>query len=172
MGAKRTKRLPTIERLRESLRYDPVTGALYWIRKAGNYPPGSPAGRLDPKDGYKSLQIDWVGILCHRVCWALHTGAWPKEQIDHINGDKSDNRIENLREATHAQNMRNKRGWGKSGVKGVCWIEADQKWRANIGLGRKVIYLGQFDTIEEATAVYIEAADRIQGEFALHRRNA
>ena len=99
------------------------------------------------------------------------TGEWPALEIDHINLDPADNRFCNLREATKAQNKRNTRKYcnNTSGTKGVFRMRYPNgrfKWRAQIGFNGNIKYLGSFDTIEEAAAVYTIAAKERFGEFA------
>lgn len=104
----------------------------------------------------------------HRLAWLIVTGRWPEHTIDHINGDPSDNRFCNLREATAAENLRH-RGImksNKSGVKGVHWFKQYNKWRAIIVARGKQIFLGHFDNIEDAKAAYRQAAVELHGEFA------
>lgn len=158
---------PTVARLRECFTYDPETGLLLWAIQAGRASVGYPAGNIKSL-GYLGVQLDKVPLLVHRIVWAMEHGEWPENQIDHIDGCRSNNKLENLRPASHSQNMRNKVGWGKSGVKGVCWIEGDKKWRASLGVGKSVRYLGQFETIEEADMAYRLAAQAQQGDFAYH----
>lgn len=108
-----------------------------------------------------------VRILAHRLAWALHFGRWPDQAIDHINGDRTDNRIANLRLATVAENTRNgkRRSTNTSGYKGVSLTENGQ-WRATIVAGGRQSYLGRFSTAEDAHAAYVKAASRLHGEFA------
>lgn len=96
------------------------------------------------------------------------TGSWPKGVIDHINGDPSDNRFSNLREATQSQNCANARKSknNTSGVKGVHWDRVNKKWRATIMHKRRQITIGRFDTIKQAAAAYEAKAAALFGEFA------
>lgn len=94
------------------------------------------------------------------------TGAWPKHQIDHRDLNSLNNRWGNLRAATQSQNQANKPPRGKSGVKGVFWHAKNKKWFSMITKDRKNIYLGTFDTIAEAAAIYALAAKDLHGEFA------
>lgn len=99
------------------------------------------------------------------------TGAWPANQIDHINLDKRDNRWANLREATGSQNAMNRCGRAASGFKGVCLIRDPRKagrtpWQASIMKEGKRRRIGQYATVEEAGAAYEQAAHQLHGEFA------
>ena len=107
-------------------------------------------------------------FTAHRIIWEMMRGPIPLGiEIDHINGNAHDNRIDNLRLATHAQNMLNKRihGNNTSGIKGVSFDKHRQKWRANIQMGHKAKHLGRFDTRELAAAAYAVASVELHGEF-------
>jgi hypothetical protein len=105
----------------------------------------------------------------HRLIWFMHHGTWP-EAIDHINGDKQDNRIENLRECTQLENCYNQkiRKQNTTGVKGVGWRPDKKKFRARIIVNGTEICLGHFKTLEEAAVVVKEARIKHHGEFANH----
>jgi hypothetical protein len=159
-------RNPSIERLRELLSYDPVSGVISWRvpgpgRRRGN------AGHQVP-GGYLHIGIDRKVHYGHRIAWALHYGAWPDALIDHIDGNPANNCIENLRTATRAQNNRNKKigSLNTSGIKGVRWDAPTKKWRAQIKVDYKTIWLGNFDTKEDAARAYLSAAEKHFGEFA------
>lgn len=149
----------TYDRLREVLNYDATTGVFTWRTKTSRKViVGREAGSLT-RHGYVSIRIDGKAYYAHRLAWCYMHGDWPDAEIDHINGDKTENHISNLRQATRKQNMENRvQPIGASGYRGVCWLEANQKWRANIVHNRKNIYLGLFSTAEEASAAYREAA--------------
>lgn len=154
VGSKAFTRLP-IEVLRASVSYDATTGM---FRRDGK-----PIGSIDPR-GYRVLTVAKKSLLGHRVAWAMHYGEWPSKQIDHINGVRHDNRIENLRTATAAENGRNrKRGSAnRSGFKGVWWSKSNKKWVAAI----RGQHLGSFDRAEDAHAAYKKAALAQFGTFA------
>lgn len=122
---------------------------------------GKPAGSKH-SEGYIKVSIYGVLFLAHRVAWLLHYGELPKfpeYEIDHINGDRTDNRIENLRAVTSLENKQNL-GLSinnKSGIKGVCWSAAAGKWQAQIRLSGKTKYLGVFDTIKNAAEARLSA---------------
>jgi hypothetical protein len=98
----------------------------------------------------------------------LAHGEWPAAQIDHVKGDKDDNRLVNLRQASNAQNNRNvkKKSSNTSGFKGVCWDKERSLWMASICVDRRQKTLGRFGTPEEAYSAYVTAARTFHGEFA------
>jgi hypothetical protein len=102
----------------------------------------------------------------HRVIWKLHTGNEPGAHLDHIDGDKLNNRIENLREVSAEENARNKPKPknNRSGFKGVCW-EQGRGWKAYITAGGRQIKIGRFKRLEDAVAARHAAAERLHGEF-------
>lgn len=124
--------------------------------------------RAKDSNGYIRVNVNGVSIAGHRVVWALHHGRWPVGPLDHINGNPSDNRIENLREATPSQNGANKRLDGRktniSGHRGVTI--SGNRFKADIRICGARIHLGRFDTLEEAGAAYREATLKYFGEFS------
>jgi len=118
--------------------------------------------------GYRRICIDNRVYLAHRLAWLYMTGEWPKHQIDHINGNKNDNRHVNLREATNSENMRNtgKRSDNSSGFKGVYWNSEKMRWSAQISYNGRHKSLGTFDTAEEAHVAYRSASEKLHGQFA------
>ena len=156
----------TADRLRELLRYDADTGLFVWLVCTSNRARiGSVAGR-SRHDGYRIIGVDGRYYLAHRLAWLYVRGSWPPDHLDHIDGDPSNNRIANLREASPLQNRANariRRDSG-SGFKGVRkeW----NRWSARITIDRKEIHLGAFATPEEAYAAYCRAAEKARGRFA------
>lgn len=106
----------------------------------------------------------------HRLIWLYMIGEWPKDQVDHRDTDKTNNRWSNLREATVAQNSHNvsKRSRNKSGYKGVSKHTQTGRWEAKIAVSGKHKYLGLFANKEDAVAAYAAAASQMHGEFARH----
>lgn len=171
--------LPTPEQLRQLLRYEPETGKLFWKKRplsmftsnrAGNAWNSRFAGKealsSAHNTGYFCGGILGKVFLAHRVAWAVYYGEWPREEIDHINGDRKDNRISNLREASRLENSRNaaRRSDNSSGLKGVGVHKG--QWRARMRIDGKSRHLGYFPTPEAAHAAYCEAAKKYHGEFA------
>lgn len=159
-----------IEVLRDKLSYDQETGHLIWNHTTQWTKKGQVAGTICL--GYVKISINKVIIPAHRIVWAMQHGRWPFGEIDHINGNRADNRIENLREVTHQQNCMNrvKAQNNKSGYKGVSWHKTAQKWQSHLSIGGKSIYLGLFETPEKAFEVYNEAAQMAYGMFLRHQK--
>jgi len=164
---------PTPEQLRERLAYNPETGALVWKKARNKALIGKESKSLDSA-GYVQVNCG-VGIVLkgHRVAWAIHYGEWPTMAVDHINGVRNDNRLCNLRQATHAMNCQNMRiGSCKSqtGVLGVHLAprcSEAKRYRSKIMVGGKQIHLGGFPTIEEAHAAYVEAKRKLHAGCTL-----
>lgn len=155
------------ERLREVVSYCPDSGCMIWrVPLSRNSKVGHEVGSIGAK-GYRMVGIDHRYYLVHRLAWLYHFGCWPSEFIDHINGDKSDNRIANLRAATNSQNLRNmpltKRN--KSGVKGVCWHAKRRRWVAEIRVDTKLKHIGYFSDLNEAARAYENVAREVAGPF-------
>ena len=154
-----------IDYLCQRLRYEPETGKLYWLDYEGM--PNNWRARFSGKEaftavdskGYKHGKLDGSLFRGHRVIWALHHGEWPIEQIDHVNGVRTDNRVSNLRAVSNRENQRNSKMSSRntSGVCGVYWHKSLSKWVARINTSGKREFLGHFDIIEEATKVRKEA---------------
>jgi hypothetical protein len=162
-GVDKNKRL-TVERLRQVLSYDPDTGIFIWKLGTARGRPGAQAGVTGPL-GYRYMAVDGRRYLAHRLAWFYAYGRWPKDQLDHINGERDDNRMGNLREATAAQNTWNgERKAGATGYRGVR--KKGNRFNAQIMVGNLRVSLGWFATVEEAAAAYAEARARFHGEFA------
>ena len=158
----------TQEEIKRKLRYEPTTGIFYWVCNSGPAKAGDVAGCLDKRTGYVRIQLDGKNYLAHRLAWFYMLGRWPKEQIDHIDSVRSNNRFSNLREASHAQNQWNKalQKNNSSGHKGVCWNKGLNKWQAGIRVSNKYLLIGCFETAEAAAKAYSSAARQHFGEFA------
>lgn len=157
----------TAERLRELLSYDSHTGNFTWRVRRGGVRVGQVAGSIDSY-GYRQVSIDGRAHLAHRLAWLYERGEWPPMEIDHINCDRDDNRMDNLRQATRSQNLANgrKKKQNKSGFKGVCRHATTGKWSAEYQQDGKSHYLGLFDEPEKAHEAYRMATAAAYGEFA------
>lgn len=148
----------------EYFSYDAETGVITWAKNTGYVDfVGSPAGKLN-RNGYREISFSQKVYSAHRLAWRLHYGEWPDKMLDHINGDRSDNRLSNLRLATNSQNMMNRGSTRPDMPKGV--FREGQRYRAQIRANKVRYQLGTYSTPEEAHAAYCEAAKRLHGEFA------
>lgn len=152
------------EDVRDVLSYEPETGILRWKRTGARRQAGDVAGTYSK--GYVLVGIGYHLYKAHRLAWLIHYGRWPDGQVDHIDGNRSNNSIANLREASCRQNARNrpKQGNNSSGYKGVSLLKG--RWRAQITTADGHKHIGMFDTPELAYAAYLEEAARHFGEFA------
>lgn len=153
----------TAERLRELFSYDPETGNFTRLVTSGlRSKKGTIAGCID-LTGYVRYSIDYGRYHGHRLVWLYVHGSWPKDQIDHINGIRHDNRLCNLRECTSAQNAQNMpvRSDNTSGFVGAHYFSANNNWQAGIRVNGKKYHIGVFKTAEEAHAAYVEAKARL-----------
>ena len=171
---------PTPDRLRQLLRYEPETGKLFWLPRpremfatqrscsTWNARFAGQEAFTAVTNGYRVGNVEYKLCQAHRVIWAIVHGAWPGEDLDHINGERGDNRLTNLRPASRSENLCN-RGMSPlntSGHKGVYFDEPSQKWRAHIKKDRKFRFLGSFDTVDGAIAARRSAEQQLHGEFA------
>jgi HNH endonuclease/AP2 domain len=153
----------TPERLREILHYDPATGLFTWrVCRHHRTKIGAIAGCIT--NGYGIIVLDGSIYKMHRLAWAYTYGHWPKNDIDHIDGNGTNNRLLNLRDATRSMNCQNQKRAqknNKTGLLGVRFRRDNGRYSAQIGVDGKPRYLGLFDTAEAAHAAYIEAKRRL-----------
>lgn len=152
----------TAELLKSLLDYDPKVGSLTWRSDGWGERPhkaGERAERLGSR-GYLRIPVRGKYIAAHRAAWAIATGALPNGQIDHVNGDKTDNRLSNLRDVDATTNSENKRAAysnNRSGLLGASLDKKTGRYMARVYAGGKRHYVGQFDTPEEAHLAYVSA---------------
>ena len=160
----------TLERAKELLQYDPDTGLITWKKSVNSRSsPGSEAGCAS-SIGYRRMKIDCGRYLAHRIAWLLYYGYWPIGQIDHIDNNRSNNAINNLRDCCGSQNQQNQpiRKSNRSGIKGVSWCSTNKKWHVQARTPGVIHQGGYFSDIEEAGRAAIELRNRLHGEFARH----
>lgn len=177
---KTPREVVTPEYVKQCLKYDSKTGTLTWKNRPKMHFPtergwaifhasyaGKETGCLDHK-GYLVVLIGGRPYFSHRLAWAIAKGKWPDEMIDHVNGDRSDNRICNLREASRSENLMNStlRKDNTSGVKGV--ILRHGKWCVEIKVAKKRHRVGYFDSLEEAKAAVEAARITLHKDFTNH----
>tara|TARA_R110002012_G_C11566278_1_gene603895 strand:- start:583 stop:1107 length:525 start_codon:yes stop_codon:yes gene_type:complete len=159
------------EKAAELLEYNPETGEFKWkVYRGGTCKKGWFAGCVNTQ-GYCQIGIYRTLLFAHRLAWYLTHGEVPN-QIDHINGDRSDNSIGNLRSCSNTQNSRNRtkvQSNNTSGVSGVSWAKRDSKWLARIKVDNKYLSLGRFTHLDDAKQARIEAEKKYFGEFAPQR---
>ena len=148
----------TQEYLKSILRYNPGTGIFTRRKSTCRWKKGEVAGSVN-SEGYFAIRIKTKHYLAHRLAWLYVYGYFPEFNIDHINRDKTDNKICNLRHVSDICNARNrgKRCDNKSGVTGVSWREDNKKWRSIITVNRKTKHLGNFKNISDAVKARYEA---------------
>lgn len=170
------------EFLTQCLAYDPDTGEIRWRERPREHfaskaahtthnrtKAGKLAGCLDLSTGYLVIGLNAKLLYAHRAAWAIMHGEWPPEQIDHINGDRLDNRATNLRSVSHAENCRNTtiKRFNRSGTAGVAFAKREGKWRARIMHDYKDIHLGYFDTWADA----VDARGRAEEQYGFHENH-
>lgn len=170
--ASQAKRVVTQAVLKERMRYEPGTGVFTSLYSGHGMVKGRQLGRVirHPKGGKAYLQIAVFskGYTAHRLAWLYMTGEWPEHTIDHIDGDGLNNRWDNLREATQAQNCWNRRRHANNttGYKGVSYHKRSKSYRASICVEGEKIELRGFATAKEAHRAYLKLAREHFGEFA------
>lgn len=156
-----------ISEIKERLEYNPTSGIFTWKKARIGMRAGDIAGSINDH-GYVTIKFNGSAIKGHRLAWWFSNGSLPSGIVDHINGVRNDNRIENLRIVTASQNRINAgpRVDNKSGIKGVHWSSRQGRWAAQIHVDGKRKGLGYFADIEDAKKAYLEQAKKHHGEFA------
>jgi hypothetical protein len=182
----RMEHIASAENLSLLIDYDPETGEMVWMPRPAQFFAGSlgrtadhaaanwnsryagkPALSFVGNHGYKCGNIGNKSFLAHRVAMAICLGTWDFGFVDHINGDKTDNRRENLRLCTNAQNLRNgKSRGGASKYKGVSFHKQNKNWVASIMVDGMAKHIGSFAREEDAARAYNDAAMMLHGDFA------
>lgn len=158
----------TQDELKKLFHYDPEGFLVYAIRPRGRSNKGDKAGTPQP-NGYWHVMIKRKRYLVHRLIYLYHHGVLPKE-IDHIDGNKANNRIENLREATRRQNSWNtpvRKVKSKSGYRGVIYLPDRDRWLAYTQFNGKMKYIGHFNNKHDAARAYNDFVLKHRGEFAV-----
>lgn len=172
--ARPVKALPTIERILSLFDFDVDAGILTWKTSSDKVHPyaGKSAGSIKSTDGYLSIMIDRKRYPAHRLIWKLANGRDPDGVVDHINGNRTDNRPINLRDVTLSQNNHNSSPHSRntSGERGVYFYKRTGRWKAQICKSGKSHHLGYFDTREEAVAAATQAIANLHGQFAYQAR--
>ena len=152
----------SVEELKERFEYR--KGKLFYKKTVGARKKGLEAG-YEHHSGYRQIIVNGICYRLHRLIWFYHYEVWPKDQLDHIDGDNTNNRIENLREATRSQNNWNtkSRSGSSSRFKGVHRFR--NRWRARCCINGKYTSLGCFETEEEAAKAYASFVKPLHGEF-------
>ena len=150
--------------LKSVLDYDRETGEFVWLRSAGTRSEGSSAGHVR-KDGYVTISIDTRAYKAHRLAWLYAHGYLPAFRIDHKDNNPSNNALDNLRPATHEQNLANQKRHSNntSGFKGVS--ARGSKFRSYVNANKRRYWTGNFDTAKEAYEARMELAKHLHGEY-------
>lgn len=142
--------------------YDHISGFVYnKIKRSNKTLSGHRAGCLNKVDGYLYIGIQGRLFSVHRLVWRIYTGFWPRQQIDHINGIRSDNRICNLREATPRENNRNLKIHRNGRLFGCHYFKPAKKFQVQVKLGKKRYFIGYYNTELEAHKQYLRACEAI-----------
>lgn len=151
-------------KLKELLDYSPAHGAFTWrVNRSRTAKANAPAGGKTDS-GYIRIIVCGKSYAAHRLAWLYVHGVWPTSEIDHINRNKADNRIANLRQVTRSENCQNK---DLSKLPGITWHKATSKWQARIKINQKLIHLGVFEDINEAK----NARKQAELQYHTHRPN-
>jgi hypothetical protein len=152
--------------IKSELRYEPETGHLFWINSRPGVAAGKRAGTRTT-EGYNQVSVARRSLRAARISVVLMTGHWPTGEVDHINGNRSDDKWSNIRDVPKVENLRNRRTPtnNASGVMGV--YKEKNRWRASIRANGRLLRLGSFTTLEEAAKARAEAEAR----FGYHQNH-
>lgn len=141
------------------LRYDKDTGLLWWAKSGSGRDLSKPVGTVT-NQGYRQTTLAGKQKKVHHVVWFIHKGVWP-ENLDHINKDKLDNRIENLREGASVNNHNREMPLPRSGLRGAHWDKKKNKYRSSIMIEGKTLSLGYFRCPTAAHLAYTRKKEEI-----------
>lgn len=148
--------------IEQNYSYDRKHGKLFYkTQVAQRVKVGDEAGYVHHK-GYRHLNVKNKSFMVHRVIWLIENRRWPTGQIDHINGSKTDNRIENLRDASNRENCNNKEMHRSGKLVGASFCKRGRKWISQIRIGKRTIHLGAFNSELEAHNKYISTKNNIE----------
>lgn len=158
----------TQDRLKQVISYNKKSGVFRWKQNKGHMKVGERAGGLAPT-GYVLIGIDGKRYLAHRLAWLYEYGVWPSKRIDHRDEKRSNNRIKNLREADHCENL-----WNITNRKNRIYPKGvsrnGNKYCSRIWVRRKCIWLGNFPTVGLASKAYIKASKELHGAFSIYHK--
>lgn len=159
-------RVLTAEYVRDRLSYDPCTGQFIWLKNYHTRLVGQVAGSIFAS-GYRYIRIADRAYRAHRLAWFYMHGVWPTEEVDHIDGNRDNNRFDNLRLTTRRQNSQNKAVHRAGQLYGASYYKPLKKWRAAIQINKQVRHIGYFDTELEAHEAYKNACKTIVHEVTI-----
>ena len=160
----------SVESARELLEYNPITGTLTWkLHRGGGVRKGDIAGRISNR-GYRAIKLQGIQYQAHRLAWLIYYGKFPENQIDHINGDKLDNRLCNIRDVTHRENAQNRKIHRQGKLTGATWCGGKRRkcWVSQAKVNRKTVFIGMFQTPEEAHNAYIHFITSLGPIYDIH----
>lgn len=157
----------SIEMLNDYFSYNRDSGVLTWKKRTSNRVKVGDIAGSETKTGYLHVGFMGVDIKVHRIVWAIENGKWPEMYIDHIDGNRLNNKINNLREATSNQNAWNMRrpSHNTSGIKGVGFCKQTGKYTAWIWINNKKMWLGRHNTKDDAYNAYASEAKKLFGDY-------
>lgn len=148
--------LLTREYLKLILQYNEITGDFTWLKKGRGISYGKIAGSVDKGTGYKYIRINGKNWAAHRLAWLYIYGVWPKNQIDHINQNRLDNRVENLRDVTIRENAHNRVYYNnRDNLIGAYFNKCKNKWESSITIDNKKHYIGSYNNKISANEAYL-----------------